>query len=158
MSILERLRALFHKKSRRSDKDMAELAELMKTMRGLNDHALNIARGNASIEDQYVEDPEYGLVPDKPVFVRGFGQNRRYLDNVCCEDGRSLHYNRDFSMAVDGIEGNIDHYTLYLANGTVYKEIYMSVYGSKNSEHTPQGLKFKRPFVDDEINKILYHG
>lgn len=98
---------------------------------------------NMGMEDKYTSDSEYGLVPEKPVFVAGFGMDRQYLDHLTSESGEKLSYVRKGSMPVTGIDGPVDIYLLYLPDKTVYMTIYLSVYGSRNTCEVPLGLHYK---------------
>ena len=102
-----------------------------------------IAGGNLDIEDRDVDDPEYGLVPSKPVFVCGFLQQRIYMDSLCASDGREITYSRRGSMQVEGISGPVDIYDLFYENGEKYLTIFVCLYGKKNSQTAPGGLKFR---------------
>lgn len=102
------------------------------------------AAKNRDLEDCHLEDPDYGLVPQKPVFVHGFGPHRKYLDRLLTSDGREISYDRRGSMIVDGIDGPVDIYDLSLPGGEKYMTIYLCLYGSKNSDTAPKGLKFSR--------------
>ena len=100
------------------------------------------AEGNIDVEDKYLKDPEYGLSPDKPVFVDGFPSLHHYLDHLCSQDGQALKNERCGSMTVSEIDGPVDIYDLFLPNGKKYMTIYMCLYGNKMSSITPKGLKF----------------
>lgn len=101
------------------------------------------AAKNTEIETKYLDDPQYGLKPEKPVFINGFGPHHIYLDALCTPEGVELKNDRRGSMPVMGIEGPVDIYDLFLPNGKKYKTIYLCLYGSKNSVIAPRGLCFK---------------
>jgi len=65
---------------------------------------------NTDIETKYQDDPKYGLVPEKPVFINGFGPHHIYLDALCTPDGKELKNERRGSMQVKGINGPVDEY------------------------------------------------
>ena len=98
---------------------------------------------DTGIETKYQNDPQYGLVPGKPVFINGFGPHHIYLDALCTPDGTELKNDRRGSMAVDGINGMVDIYDLFLPNGKKYKTIYLCLYGQHNSMTAPRGLCFR---------------
>ena len=99
---------------------------------------------NKSLESKYLDDPQYGLVPDKPVFINGFGPHHIYLDALCTADGIELKNHRRGSMQVEGIDGPVDVYDLYLPSGKKYKTIYLCLYGNSNSTAAPLGLAFRQ--------------
>ena len=101
------------------------------------------AEKNTEIETKYLNDPQYGLKPEKPVFINGFGPHHIYLDALCTPDGVELKNDRRGSMQVSGIEGPVDVYDLFLPNGKKYMTIYLCLYGSKNSVIAPRGLCFR---------------
>lgn len=103
----------------------------------------NHARGNVAIQDAFLEDPEYGLVPEKPVFVDGFGSDREYLGHLRTLDGQSLRYERHGSRPVEGISGPVDIYSLYRPDGSEYMQIFLCVYGTRNTGHAPAGLRYE---------------
>lgn len=98
---------------------------------------------NIEIQDLYLDDKDYGLVPDKPIFVNGFGNDRRYLSCLCTEDGTKLSYERLGSIPVDGISGMVDVYNLLLPNQSLYMQIYVCNYGTRNRENVPRGILYK---------------
>ncbi len=109
----------------------------------LTNRMISAASGkNSGIEDRYTGDPEYGLVPSKPVFVHGFGPQKAYLSSLVTSDGRKLTFERRGSTNVPGIDGPVDIYDLFLPDGEKYMRIYVCLYGGKNSRTTPAGLKF----------------
>ena len=101
------------------------------------------AAKNTEIETKSLNDPQYGLKPEKPVFINGFGPHHIYLNALCTPDGVELKNDRRGSMQVRGIEGPVDVYDLFLPNGKKYMTIYLCLYGSKNSVTAPRGLCFK---------------
>ena len=101
------------------------------------------AAKNTEIEMKYLDDPQYGLKPEKPVFINGFGPHHIYLDALCTTDGVELKNDRRGSTIVRGINGPVDIYDLFLPNGKKYMTIYLCLYGSKNSVTAPRGLCFK---------------
>ena len=120
-----------------------ELGSRIMIQNGLKLMTQDNAVKNADIETKYLDDPDYGLKPEKPVFINGFGPHHIYLDSLCTEEGVMLKNNRRGSMPVDGIEGPVDIYDLFLPNEKKYMTIYLCLYGRKNSVTTPRGLCFR---------------
>ena len=106
-----------------------------------NRYVRQVNKENIGIEDKYLRDRDYGLDPKKPIFVKGFGPHRNYLDSLRTADGRELSYERRGSMGVDGIEGRVDIYDLFTSDKKKYLTIYQCVYGTHNSTTAPRGLK-----------------
>lgn len=119
-------------------KERDSAAEFLKSM-----HLKN-ASMNKTIEFLYVDDIEYGLVPNKPVFVAGFGNNRAFLDSLCTDTGEEIVYQRIGSNEVKGIEGPVDSYNICKKNGEKYGVIYLCVYGSAKPTRVPKGYMFKK--------------
>lgn len=97
---------------------------------------------NAAIEAAWLDDPEYGLVPEKPIFVNGFGKDKEYLSHLHSEDGIKLNFERVGSSAVRGIAGPVDLYRLLLPDGAEYLRIFVCNYGSRNYQAAPKGTKY----------------
>ena len=88
-------------------------------------------------------DPDYGLVAEKPIFVKGFGMDQEYLNHLYTPDGKKLSYSRTGSRHVAGIAGPVDQYIMYLPNKSEYKRIFISVYGSTTSTKAPRGIIYR---------------
>lgn len=100
------------------------------------------AHKNAEIENSYLDDPEYGLVPEKPIFVDGFGSDKEYLSHLHAEDGTHLDFARVGSTVVEGVSGPVDLYRLILPDGADYLQIFVCNYGSSNKKIAPKGIKY----------------
>ena len=100
------------------------------------------AQKNKDIEKRYINDIEYGLVPEKPVFVSGFGSDKEYLSHLHTEDGRKLTFTRLGSFETEGIAGLIDLYILRLSDGTDYLRVYICNYGLSVRKKAPKGTKY----------------
>lgn len=100
------------------------------------------AQKNIAVENLYLEDQEYGLVPGKPIFVNGFGNDKEYLSHLCTDTDEKLSFERVGSSEVPGIAGPVDLYRLVLSNGEDYLRIFMCNYGSSYKKVTPKGVKY----------------
>lgn len=96
---------------------------------------------NSDVEKMHMDDPDWGLVPDKPVFVAGFDGIRWYMAHLLSPDGKSIQYNRLGSMAINGIAGPVDIYDIYV-DQKKYMKICLCLYGKENSVKAPKGLIF----------------
>lgn len=99
------------------------------------------ASENAEAELDNLDDPEYGLVPNKPIYTQGVNGSHKYLDGLKTSLGEALTWNRRGSMGVEGINGMIDIYDSTLPSGKPYKTVYVNMYGSANSNKIPKGFK-----------------
>lgn len=100
---------------------------------------------NADAQFLNQNDPEYGLVPEKPVYCRYVDGSEDYLDSLRTENGEKLVWNRRGSRAVDGIEGLVDIYDSTLPNGQAYRTVYVNMYAHSNSTTAPAGFVFYHP-------------
>ena len=112
---------------------------------------------NKTAQPQNELDPQFGLVPEKPIFTRGFNEQKEYLKSLRGENGEPLTWERQGSMAVENLYGLVDIYNIYL-NNVFYKTIYINLYGAYLSNATPKGFKFASEIshkIDNE-KKIKY--
>lgn len=101
------------------------------------------AKQNVEIQDQYLHDEKYGRTPDKPIFVNGFGCDKKYLSHLHTLDGVKLAYDRIGSSEVEGICGPVDLYKLLLPDGSVYMQIFLCNYGTRNTADVPKGVLYR---------------
>lgn len=95
---------------------------------------------NAVVQNQYLNDPEYGLVEDKPIYVHGIEGSEMYISKLKSILGEPLTWNRYGSISMEGINGMIDIYDSTLPSGRPYKRIYINMYGAENSTQIPKGF------------------
>lgn len=100
------------------------------------------SESNKAIEDKYINDSDYGLCLEKPVFVAGFGSDKAYLSHLATSMGERLRFNRLGSKEVNGIAGPVDIYQLLTNDNQIYMHIYICNYGTRNTKDVPQGLIF----------------
>ena len=87
-----------------------------------------------------VTNPNYGLVPENPVFVKGPVGTDFYLARLKTPSGENLKWNRVSSIETHNVSGATDIYDGYKADGTKYISIYVNWYGESNSDSAPEGL------------------
>ena len=108
--------------------------------RGVEDQTIiDKIKLNDELVDLYIDDPEYGLVPDKPVFAAGFIGARKYIDRLISTDGCFNRYERLGSREVEGVNGQVDCFKIFSSDG-VETTIYISFYASTTSEKAPAGF------------------
>ena len=98
---------------------------------------------NQTVEKNVIETPEYGLVPEKPIFVNGFGADTDYLNHLYDPSGEKIGFIRLGTTYVEGISGPIDKYQIHIPSQQKNIIIYLSVYGNRNSEKAPRGLLYQ---------------
>lgn len=100
------------------------------------------AEANTDAQQFNLNDPEYGLVPEKPVYCFYFAGSLDYLDSLRTENGEKLLWSRRGSKAVGGIKGMVDIYDSTLPSGQSYKTVYVNMYADSNSTTAPAGFVF----------------
>ena len=95
---------------------------------------------NEFLQAMHLNDVDYGLVSNKPIFVAGFFEAQEYLHRLRTDKGDRIIYQRKGSIIEDGIAGPIDKYEVYTENGDYNKKIYISNYGTKTSAKAPIGF------------------
>lgn len=101
------------------------------------------SRLNEDAQNDNLDDEEYGLVPNKPIYTTGVGGSEKYLRSLTTSDGKAIIWDRRGSMSVNGINGMIDVYDISFVDGRRYKTIYINMYGTSISQKAPNGFKFK---------------
>ncbi len=100
---------------------------------------------NTEAELANLDHPDYGLVPNMPIYTMGTFGSRRYLFGLTTAKGKIVLWERRGSTIVEGINGPVDIYDGTLKSGERYGTIFINMYGSKISEHLPRG--YMRKFV-----------
>ena len=107
---------------------------------------INAMEANRDHQPDNEADPEFGLVPDKPIFtlateiVQG---ERNYLNRLqIANGGGKITWKRTGSIGIEGIEGMIDIYDTFTPAGELYKTIYINMYGARASTAAPAGFEF----------------
>ena len=131
----ECVRIIYEKEPNIKKRD--DIIEYTKTMH------LENAEKNKNIELQHINDPNYGLVPDMPIYVNGFGNDRLFLNNLLTASGEKVTYNRLGSTNVDGINGPVDIYVISKTDGSQYGKIYICNYGTTMPTTAPTGYLLK---------------
>lgn len=123
----------------RREPELKEQADFVECLsKEIQDNALK----NSAIEGMYIDDPQYGLSPMKPVFVNGFGDDKAYLSHLYTEDGTKLSFERICSIDVKEIAGPVDEYRLLLPDNTEFAHIFICNYGTQTPEHAPRNMKY----------------
>lgn len=103
---------------------------------------------NSKTQPNNEDDSDFGLVPEKPIYtlaLQSVDGEKEYLNRLYTANGEKVRYNRRGSTSVDGINGMIDIYDIYLPSGQPYKTIYINMYGAKTSTKAPAGFIFNNP-------------
>ena len=99
------------------------------------------ASKNTEAETAHLDEADYGLVPEKPVFVAGMFGLDAYLQSLRLDEDTSsqITFNRLGSKNVQGIQGPVDVYEV-LVGDRVLTHIYLCIYGNANSIQAPKGF------------------
>ncbi len=97
-------------------------------------------KANKDAQSLNLDDPEYGLVPEKPVYCCYVDGSKDYLSNLRTVSGEKLEWNRRGSVNVEGIHGMVDIYDSTLPSGQPYKTIYINMYADSNQLAVPSGF------------------
>lgn len=114
-----------------------------------------IAQSNIDAQTDNLDDPDYGLTPEKPVYVKGIEGSEEYLRNLRTALGEIVSWERQGSLAVENINGMVDIYEIILPSGKPYKTIYLNMYGTQNSVKIPKGFG-RKSTVRDTANKQMH--
>ncbi len=120
--------------------ESAENMAALKHMVDMYSHMEKIASQNVDAEKENLDDPEYGLVANKPIYTRGVEGSYAYLEELKTSSREKLTWQRLYSTAAEGINGMIDVYESTLPSGEAYKTLYVNMYGSANSKKVPEGF------------------
>jgi len=106
---------------------------------------IRVMEANRAAQPNNENDPEFGLVPEKPIFTLATeivdGQ-RTYLGKLRTLNGDKITWKRLGSTSVEGINGMIDIYETFLPSGAPYKTLYINMYGARTSKTAPAGFCF----------------
>ena len=108
--------------------------------RMLKNEVIGNPEGDSGAEKRYQNDPDYGLVPEKPIFVNGFMGSHSYLSMLQTDKGELLRTERRGSTKAEGINGLVDIYDTFRVNDhSAYGTIYICLYGNSTSNQAPKG-------------------
>ena len=123
------------------DMTSEEVADFLIKMQAEN--TIKAMEANGKEQPDNEGDADFGLVPEKPIYtlaLKSVEGEKEYLDKLFLENGEDVEYERRGSMSVDGINGMIDIYDIYLLSGEHYKTVYVNMYGAKTSSKAPAGF------------------
>lgn len=128
--------------------------EVLKSVDGLFMHNRNIAQSNETAQLENTSDPEFGLVPTKPIYTKGVEGSTKYLNSLETPTGEQIVWKRTKSLWFADINGMVDVYDISLSSGNLYKTLYINMYGTKAPTTAPAGFVFKTNTSPQTDNKI----
>lgn len=114
----------------------------------------DLMESNETAAKQYLNDPQYGLVPEKPIYTCMPEGSREYLSGLVTLRGEPLRWERRGSANVKGINGVIDVYEGYLPTGELYQTLFVNMYSFRNSSTIPHGFLSKGGPVPREESPV----
>jgi len=90
--------------------------------------------------DAYESDEEFGIKPEKPVHIAGFGADQAYLSRLRTQSNGNLLIVRAGSMQIASIKGPVDRYIISREDRIQYCDIYLWNYAIRTSRKAPNGL------------------
>jgi len=100
----------------------------------------NIAKGNSIAQTENLKDPQYGLIPEKPIYAKSVSGSEQYLGKLRTESGDRITWKRRGATFVSGVNGMVDIYNCFDPSGKKCGTIYINMYGTQNSNVAPTGF------------------
>ncbi len=85
---------------------------------------------NESIQLKYIDDLEYGLVPEKPIFTYGASAMTKYFLELRSALGESITWGKPEPVPAEGVCGPVLKYNIMLESGKQYGTLYVSWNGT----------------------------
>lgn len=133
-------------------------SEVSSVLSFLANNAVDNINANSRITEKHTSDPDYGLVPEKPVFTFLVDGAEDYLNGLVSENNEELTWSREGSMPVTGVSGPVDIYASRKKNGQPYNTLYVSIYGKANSTAIPKGFARKGSVKSAPVEIASEHG
>ena len=100
---------------------------------------------NQDIIRAHIDDDDFGLCYEKPVFVMGIDEAHRYIDCLATDTGRALHCERvSPAREIPGIAGCVDCYHTFrmgrFGMAHFYRDIFICEYSLENVWKAPKGF------------------
>lgn len=111
---------------------------------------------NSQNQPNNENDSNFGLVPEKPIYTlarKSVDGEIEYLSKLRTPKGEKVKWNRRGSTSVEGINGRIDIYDIYLMSGQKYTTIYINMYGAKASTKMPSGFGVQKAQPVKKVKK-----
>lgn len=86
------------------------------------------------------DDSEYGYSASNPIFVNGFGPDRKYLAALRTVSGDPVRFRRVCTVSVKGICGLVDLYDICIPAEGRHTKLYMCNYGNTMADKAPRGF------------------
>ncbi len=92
-----------------------------------------------NVDNKFTEN--WGLVPDNPIFVKGFKGMHIYIEHLLSLKGEDVELIREGSISIDGINGPVDRYKV-IGKG-FQLAVFICNYGNDTPNKAPKGLSYR---------------
>lgn len=99
-----------------------------------------IAVENIGIQENSIEDADYGLCMSKPIYTNDENDTEIFLNSLKSSLGEDLVWEKQDTLDVDGIAGKVIVYASSLPSGKSYKTIYVNEHGVSAERKIPKGF------------------
>jgi hypothetical protein len=110
-------------------------------------NALSELLGNKMRDTKnFVPKGKFGYERTNPIMAKGIAQGYVYLNQLKCENGDDIKYNRigSFSSGLEELPSPVDGYTIMNARtGKEISTLYIYAYSHGSSVQAPEGFRFK---------------
>ena len=124
--------------------DSADKMELIEGCSGEMTEDEKLAVQNTDIQDASVEDPDYGICMEKPIYTNGPEDTDSFLNSLKSTLGESLVWEKQETLDVDGVAGKVIVYSSSLPSGRSYKTLYVNEHGINAERKTPKGFTVQK--------------
>lgn len=124
--------------------DSLEKLELIDGCSGEMTEDEKLAVQNTDIQDASVEDSDYGLCMEKPIYTNGPEDSDSFLNSLKSTLGESLVWEKQETLDVDGVAGKVIVYNSSLPSGKSYKTLYVNEHGINAERKTPKGFTVEK--------------
>lgn len=119
-----------------SEQDMA----LLESCSGGITENEKIAVENIEIQEVSIEDADYGICMNKPIYTNDENDTEIFLNSLKSTLGEYLVWEKQDTLDVDGIAGKVLVYASSLPSGKSYKTIYVNEHGVSAERKIPKGF------------------
>lgn len=124
--------------------DSTEKMELIDGCSGEMSEDEKLAVQNTDIQDVSVEDADYGLCMEKPIYTNGPDDTDSFLNSLKSTLGESLAWEKQETLDVEGVAGKVIVYSSFLPSGKSYKTLYVNEHGINAQRKTPKGFTVEK--------------
>ncbi len=90
--------------------------------------AATFARQNDLIVNRYIDDEDYGLTPDKPIFVCGRQEAHEFINSLRTKDNKLIDWQFQGPVYSDEVHGSSDMYQGITLDHKLYGTVYINFY------------------------------